>query len=386
MTKKIIAVFSALLILFSCSACGSENNTENTSPTTQSTDTNTTSSQRQTDNDIYAKIADPILQKAAYQGIAYISYGDEVLFDKGYGKASNEKNIDITSDTVFCIASNSKQFTATAIMLLQNEGKLSVNDTIDKCFPEYPYGSQITIHELLCMRSGIKDYMTYAEDILPYIMQNLHIDENTSAKEIRQAIQQWFFAQDLDFTPNEQFAYSNSNYMLLAEIVEQLSGMPYEEYMQKNIFEPLGMKDTTFYDLYDITSDNFAQPMDKTYADYMQYKGILFGAGDIVSTAKDLSKWFTAVRNHTIVSEDILHTMTTNYSEGSNYGYGYGYGIDENGFCHTGEIFSYVSITYVSTAKNFNIILLSNSPDKKMSIDTIGLTINNQLLSTDKIQ
>ena len=391
MTKKFIIVFSVLLMLFSVSACGSQDSNNNTSSATQSTMTNTETnttpneqlSQNQETVNLYETIADPILKKADYQGITYISYSDKVLFDKGYGKANIEKNIAVTSDTVFCIASNSKQFTATAIMLLQQSGKLSVNDTIDKYFPEYPYGNQITVHQLLCMRSGIKDYMNYAEDIVQDISSNLLSDENTTAKEVRQAIQQWFFKQELDFTPDEQFAYSNSNYMLLAEIVEQLSGMPYEEYIRQNIFEPLAMNDTTFYDLYDITSDNFAQPTDDTYTDYMQYKGILFGAGDIVSTAKDLGKWFTAVRNHTIVSEDILKTMTTNYSEDSNYSYGYGYGTDEYGFCHTGEIFSYVSITYVSTIKDFNIILLSNAPTTK--VESLALAINNGLLSSGKI-
>ncbi|MBQ7522428.1 MAG: beta-lactamase family protein [Clostridia bacterium] len=396
MAKKLIAFFLAMMILPTLTACGKQDNTNDTSssvPSATSTEIlpsetvtqSVTEPPAERESTILSAILNSILEKFQYNGIAYIiNNNNEILYNHGFGTANTEKNIAITSDTVFCIASNSKQFTATAIMLLQQDGKLSVNDTIDKYFPEYQYSRQITIHQLLCMRSGIKDYMDYAEEILQDISQNFQFDQNTTAKEMRQAIQQWFFKQELDFIPDEQFEYSNSNYMLLAEIVEQVSGMSYEEYIRKNIFEVLDMKDTTFYDLCDITSDDFAQPMDKTYVDYMQYKGILFGAGDIVSSAKDLGKWFTAVRNHTIISEDILQTMTTNYSSDTdNLPYGYGYMIDQYGFYHTGEIFSYVSVGYLSTVKDYTVIFLSNKPSADM--ETLALTVNNEMLSSDNI-
>ena len=319
---------------------------------------------------------DKMLSALGFKGEVYVTDGDNVLYDKSFGTADKEKETEITADTQFCIASVSKQFAATSIMLLQEQGKLSVNDTIDKYFPDYKYAGKVTIENLLTMRSGIPEYTTKTDsDGNSYPVDSDTIDydisENATSKENRTAIEEWFFEKPLDFEPGEEFSYSNSNYMLLAEIVEQVSGTDYEEFVKKNIFDKVGMKDSTFTSLYDFSSDRFAQPHggdDGT--EFFAYRGANFGAGDIISTANDLNIWLNALRDiwfnpvgdSTLISKESIKKMTQSYSEIDDVmQYGYGLMIFENGFGHTGAITSYRSLIYCDKQKDINIIILSST-------------------------
>lgn len=319
---------------------------------------------------------DRVLNALGFKGEAYVTDGDTVLYDKGFGTANKEKETEVTADTQFCIASVSKQFVATSILLLEEQGKLSVNDTIDKYFPNYAQAGKITIENLLTMRSGIPEYTNKTdsegniyqvdEDSIDY-----DIGEKATSKENRAAIEEWFFGKPLDFEPGEEFSYSNSNFMLLAEIVEQVSGIDYEEFVQKNIFDKLGMKDSTFTSVYDFSSDRFAQPHggdDGT--EYFGYRGVNFGAGDIISTANDLNiwlnalrdMWFNPVESNALISRESIKRMTSSYSEpDDDMQYGYGLMIFGNGFGHAGSITSYRSLIYCDKQKDLNIIILSST-------------------------
>lgn len=121
--------------------------------------------------------------------------------------------------------------------MLLDQGKLSVNDTIDKYFPEYEYASQFTIHNLLSMRSGIIDYTNGNPDIFELF---------SDTDDTRKVIFDWIYSQELDFEPDDTWRYSNSNFYLLSDIVEQVSGMKYADIVQTNIFDELSMINTGF--------------------------------------------------------------------------------------------------------------------------------------------
>ena len=171
----------------------------------------------------------------------------EFVYKRGYGMANLEYNIPITPTSIFEIQSTSKQFTAMSILLLARQGKLSLDDDIRKYLPEMPrYQTPITIRHLIHHTSGIRDYgvlLFYAglptEDVNFHIMAR-QTDEDVLAFLARQ--------KDLNFTPGSEYLYSNSGYLLLAQIVKRVSGKSLRQFADENIFKPLGMVNSHFHD------------------------------------------------------------------------------------------------------------------------------------------
>jgi len=162
------------------------------------------------------------------------------VYKRGYGMANLEYGIPITSRSVFRIGSTSKQFTAMAVLLLEEEGKLSVDDDIRKYLPEIPdYGAPVTIRHLIHHTSGIRDYLTLV-DLAGARDPDYYVDGEVVELLARQ--------KELNFLPGEEYLYSNSGYFLLSQIVRRVAGMPLSAYAEKNIFQPLGMKNTHFHD------------------------------------------------------------------------------------------------------------------------------------------
>lgn len=329
---------------------------------------------------------DNILNELNFKGIVYITYDDKVIYNKGLGKANKEIGTEITCNTPFYIASNSKQFVAGAIMILQQRGALSIDDTLNKYFPDYEYGNEITIHQLLCMRSGIKDYMAYTDESGNRIgiissMLEYEVLEKADSKKNRNSIEEWIFKQPLEFKPNEKFQYSNSNYVILAEIVEKVSGESYEDFVTNKIFKPLKMESAGFIDTYEDygligAESNKTEPG----MEYLNYPGVSFGAGDIVASAKDIKLWLGEFKNKRILSEESVALMTENYSEDSDkmqYGYGFMLDRDYDNFYHTGYIASYSSMFLFSPDNKYNFIIMSNYPS---NIETIGKRISREVL------
>ncbi len=177
------------------------------------------------------------LQKQGSPGCAVGVFRDgRIQYAKGYGLASVELDAPITPQTVFDLGSTSKQFTAASIVLLEQQGKLSVNDDVRKYIPELPnYGPTITILNLLNHTSGLRDYLA----LLPLSGVNedsVTTDDDALALIIRQ--------KHLNFAPGTQWAYSNTGYFLLSVIVKRSSGMTLREFESRNIFQPLGMTNT----------------------------------------------------------------------------------------------------------------------------------------------
>lgn len=367
----LICMAVCLISLVSCTPDYNANNTSNNSHESK----NVTST------------VDAILNELNFKGIVYITYEDKVIYNKGLGKANKEIGTEITCDTPFYIASNSKQFTAGAIMLLQQSGVLSVDDTLDKFFPDYQYGNKITIHQLLCMRSGIKDYMAYTDEGgnrigITSSMLEYDVLPNANSKENRNSIEEWIFEQPLEFEPNEKFQYSNTNYMLLAEIVEKVSGESYEEFVKNKIFKPLKMNSAGFIDIYENYYSIGAEAnQTESGMEYLNYPGVCFGAGDIVASAKDIEMWLGELKNKKILSVESVALMTSNYSNDSDkiqYGYGFMLDNDDKSIYHTGYITSYSSMFLFSPDNKYNFIIMSNYPNG--NIETIGKRISREVL------
>ena len=168
---------------------------------------------------------------------ALIMKKGEVIYRKAFGKANLELNVSMQAGMIFRIGSITKQFTAVAILQLEEQGKLSVQDEITKFIPEYPtHGYKITVEHLLTHTSGIKDYTAMKEWTGELQRKDMTPKE----------IVDFFKDQPMDFEPGTKFQYDNSGYILLGYIIEKASGEPYAQYLENHIFEPLGLKNTSY--------------------------------------------------------------------------------------------------------------------------------------------
>lgn len=213
-----------------------------------------------------------------------------VIYAKGYGLASVELNAPILPQTIFDIGSTSKQFTAASILLLEQQGKLSLSDDIRKYLPELPdyskeSGRGITIHNLLNHTSGLRDYIALLQ-LAGVSIDSVTTDEDALALVVRQ--------KRLDFTPGSQWSYSNTNFFLQSVIVKRVSGMSLREFASRNIFQPLHMTHTTFRDDHTMLLPNRALAYDPAGTggyklDVSYYEQL--GDGAVHTSVEDLAKW-----------------------------------------------------------------------------------------------
>lgn len=246
----------------------------------------------------------PLLEINGFTGFMMVAKNGKVLMSKGYGMANYELRVRNTSQTKFHLASVSKTFTAAAIMLLEERGLLSTADPLAKFIPDYPNGDRITIHHLLTNTSGIPNINSFPEydawSKFPHTVEDL-IEK--------------FKNKPLDFEPGARgYTESNSNYNLLAYIIEKLSGKKYGEFLKDNIFDPLDMKDTGHHGSPEAMLQNRAagyMPVgisDFENAPYINYS-VKTGNGSIYSTAEDLYKWDRALYTEKILKKATIENM-----------------------------------------------------------------------------
>ena len=208
----------------------------------------------------------------------------KILFEKAYGLADIENHVPVTAETKFRIGSISKQFTAAAILKLQEQGKLSVEDKLTKYYPDYPRGGEVTLRHLLTHTSGIHSY-TDKPGFMDSVTKPIKSD----------ALVKSFENDPFDFDPGQKWSYCNSGFFLLGCIVEKVSGESYEEFMRKTFFEPLGMRNTGVHHS-DAELKNVALGYDggpKRAVNWdMSWAG---GAGALYSTVGDLYRWNEAI-------------------------------------------------------------------------------------------
>ena len=306
-----------------------------------------------TDADLSACISSK-LADIKYDGIIYITHNGNIVYQRATG--TDENGDPLTIDTSMYIGSVSKQFCAAAVMILRDQGKLSVDDTIDKYFPEYDRGGDITVKHLLTMRSGIRD--TVGEGFAGTLPYENSEEENTAL------IKEWIFSQPLLFEPGSAFIYSNSNYILLADIVEQVSGEYYNDFLREHIFDPLEMKHTGLITEIPDSPAWAEKLICDSEVEEVKIKGIAKGAGDIASNAPDMVKWMEGLSGGKIVSADTLREMTEDYSP--DFGEKYGYGLTQmfaGGVGHEGAVSSYSSWDYFNPESGYCFFCDSNGSD-----------------------
>lgn len=259
--------------------------------------------------------------KSNEPGVAVIVVRDgKTLYRKGQGMANLEFGIAIEPDMVFRIGSLTKQFTAVAILMLAEQGKLDLNDSITKFLTNYPtHDHLITVEHLLTHTSGVKSYTSMPE-WLPLWRKDFTVEE----------LIDFFKNQPMDFAPGKRFEYSNSGYILLGAIIEKASGQTYEQFIQHRIFSPLGMKHS-YYDCPQRVIPRRAAGYDKgpdgyTNAAYLSMTQP-YSAGSLASSVNDLALWDAALYTDQLLKQDTLQQAFAAHrlADGSETEYGYGW-------------------------------------------------------------
>ena len=226
--KKLLTIILISALAISSAACSS--GSEEGGSTNETTVAETTTGKAELDKE---KL-DSTIKEHKFKGIVYITKDGKPIYESVTGK--NENGDALKIDSPMFIGSVSKQFCAAGIMLLSEQGKLSVDDKLEKYYPEYKIGKDITLKNLLSMRSGILDMVNQAK--VDGISEDKTDEENTKI------IMNWIFKQELQEKPDTHYKYSNTNYFLLSNIIEKLTGQKYIDFMRKNFFEPLKMDGT----------------------------------------------------------------------------------------------------------------------------------------------
>ncbi len=243
----------------------------------------------------YTKPGSPGCSAAVYRN-------GRVIYTKGYGLANIEEDVAITPETVFDIGSTSKQFTAASILLLEKQGKLSVNDDVRKYIPELPdYGHKITILHLLNHTSGLRDYLTLMH------LAGINMDSVTTDEDALQLITR---QRALNFAPGSDWLYSNTGFFLLSVIVKRVSGKTLREFAAESIFTPLGMTHTQYRDDHTALVPNRAMAYDpKEIQDGYKLDVSYFeqtGDGALHTSVEDLLKWDENFYSGQVGGQDFL--------------------------------------------------------------------------------
>ncbi len=369
--KKFLALILSAVIIAAFAGCGSAS-PEGTASEVQAT--------HEPLADDVKKQLDEALTKDSFKGVVQITSGDGVLYEYAAGDDDNGKPL--TIDASLPIASTSKQFCAAAVMKLCDENKLSVDDTLDKYFSDCKDGKKITIKNLLNMSSGLPNYL---ELIDPSAMATNEADNVNTIKKV-------LFDAKLHFEPGDDYEYSNSNFFLLADIVEQLSGTPYHDYLRKTFFEPLGMTATGFTN--EVGEDHdWTSALSKSLQTEEDFfvPGLTKGAGDVVSNAADMAKWMHGLSGGKIISAEAYRQMTDNINEYSSEDYCYGlWHMAYGGVGHVGQIPPHFgSVDYLNPDRDIYLFAASNSPSgmsyvQELPQEVLGIVFGNEQQEVEK--
>ncbi len=321
--------------------------------------------QAPTDEALIGRIDALAAETLAHPGAAGLSIavarGDRILLNKGYGQADLELGVPATEASVFRIASVTKQFTAAAILRLAEQGRLALDDDFTK-YVDYPtHGRTVTIRHLLTHTSGIKSYT----DVPGFFETGTALD--LPPEKVLDPVRNL----PLEFEPGTRWAYSNTGYHLLGMIIERVSGVPYAQYLQDQLFTPHDLVHTR-YDVRSALIPGRARGYDvidgaPANAPYLSMT-VPYSSGGLLSTAGDLVRWQLALVSGQVVSPDSYAQMTTpaTLADGSSTRYGYGLFLsDVDGhpnFMHEGGIPGFNSILVYFTNEKLSIAVLSNSP------------------------
>ncbi len=287
----------------------------------------------------------------------------KIIHKKGYGLANLEYNIPITTSSIFHIASVSKQFTVFSILLLEKQGKLSLDDDIRKYISEVPdFGNKITLRHLATHTSGLRDQWNLLA------MAGWRLDDVITKEHVLKLVSK---QKALNFTPGSEYAYCNTGFTLLAEVVSRVSKMSFAEFTKAAIFEPLQMHNTLFYDDHEKIVKNRAYSYYSSGIGYkknvLSYANV--GATSLFTTVEDLSKWSVNFNNPIVGDAAIINTMNTPaiLNNGKKFGGALGQFVGKykglNEIQHGGADAGYRSYLTRFPDENFSVIVFSNSAE-----------------------
>lgn len=309
------------------------------------------------------------VDQKAFNGAVLVARGGKVLVNKGYGMADFEHQVPCSSTTKFRLGSITKQFTAMAIMKLQEQGHLNVGDPISKYIPltEFPLGDKVTIYHCLTNTPGLQDYLNCPDS--KFTKSKGSTQFHTAAEIIAS-----FKDAPLEFEPGSRYKYCNSGWILLTTIIERISGMSYEGFLQKNIFQPLGMVNTC--------SDSQQKEIEGRACGYTRNPDAIVpagfvdmscaqGAGILLSSLEDMYAWDRVLYTDRLVSKASLDMLFTPNKD--NYACGWVVSNFFNKKCvwHNGGINGCSTCFYRFIEDDVSVIVLSN-------LDTV----NRELIST----
>jgi D-alanyl-D-alanine carboxypeptidase len=306
------------------------------------------------------RIASQVLEQTGVPSasIAVVQNG-KIVYTHAYGKARLQPPLAATPAMRYSIGSISKQFTAAALLLLQEEGKLSLDDAVAKYIPGLTRGDQITIRQLLSHTSGYQDY--WPED---YVMTTMK--PNVTAQQI---MDQWG-KNALDFEPGTQWQYSNTNFVIAGAIVEKVSGEPYFRFLTERIFNPLGMTSIWNSDQTKLTEADatpyYRHALGPLRVAPKEGFGWMFAAGELAMTASDLAKWDASLIAQSVLKPESYKEMFTEVKLADGKGTRYGLGVSIRDLAghreieHGGEVSGFVSDNLVLVDDGAAIVVLTN--------------------------
>ncbi|HKG13913.1 MAG TPA: serine hydrolase domain-containing protein [Pyrinomonadaceae bacterium] len=313
------------------------------------------------------KLASDALAKSGVPSASVAVVRDgQVVYLKAYGDARVEPRVAAATTMRYSIGSVSKQFTAAAVLLLQEQGKLSLEDRLSKYFPELTRANEISIRQLLSHTSGYTDY--WPQDYVPLFMQ-----QPATSRKIMDA----WARKPLDFEPGTKWQYSNTGYVVAGAVVEKVSGRPLLQFLREKFFAPLGMKSVADIDEGRLTESDatgyqrFALGPPRVAP--KEGKGWLFAAAELAMTAEDLAKWDIAVMGRKILKPSSYRELETEIVLDNGLGTRYGLGLfvrseaGRRSLSHGGEVSGFTAENVVFPDERLAVVALTNQ-------DAIGVS------------
>jgi D-alanyl-D-alanine carboxypeptidase len=323
------------------------------------------------------------VREQGYAGLALAIMRDgKVVLAKGYGKRLVEEGALVEPETPFAIGSVTKQFTCACILLLAEDGKLSIDDKVAKYEPKLVRAGDITLHDLMTHLSGYPDF--YPLDFVDRRLVKPILPESLLAE---------YAGAKLDFEPGERWSYSNTGYTLLGHVVAKVSGKPFGQFLKERILNPLGMTHSAFEPGPEIKGQT------KGYTSFAlgplepaepEASGWLYAAGGLWASAPDLARWDRALLEGRVLKPESFRIMTTPRPLKSGHTTGYGCGLSvreingETVLSHGGAVSGFLSVNAMIPRSRSAVILLANT--EHLPSDSIHSTILNLLLDDDKKQ
>ncbi|MGX7264643.1 serine hydrolase domain-containing protein [Enterococcus crotali] len=291
-------------------------------------------------------------QQGYLQGSLLIADKTGILLEQGFGSASIEYNVANTSDTKFQIGSLTKAFTSMALLILQQHGALSLDDSIDRYLSGFPNGEKITIYHCMTCTSGIPDFASFDHFWETTMRLSWTLDDMLDL----------FKELPLEFEPGSQFSYSSSGYLVLTKIIEVITGQTYAQFLEKEIFTPLNMTSTGCMNETDIIL-NLASSYsywEKEINTPQTNNSFPLGAYGLYSTTRDLYLWDQAIRKNQLIPEHLTTLLFTVNQDSYACGWDIAYLNTHRYRQHFGNISGFVSSIKQFEEEDLTIILLSN--------------------------